>query len=405
MQKQLKELALSAKDKPAPYGLDIDISGFDAKPQRHMYQEDLSKLGDEERKAIEGAGLNLTCEGRSGSYVLMDRSMIHCNIVQPGVEVMDIADAIKKSQNTAGYMWRLVSPDADKYTSNAYLNPPQGYFIHILPGTKALYPVQACLYMGHDRMVQYVHNVVVAEEGAELDIITGCTTGSSLHSGLHVGISEFYVKKGAKVTFTMIHNWSEEVMVRPRTAVLVEESGTFISNYVSMHKVKSVQMYPVAQMKGENSTARFSSILVAPSLSDLDIGAKVFLQAKGARAEIISRAISTGGSIMARGCLIGEVPEVKAHLECRGLLLSEDGLIHAIPELVGKKAGVDLSHEAAVGKIAQDEIEYLMARGISESEATSIIVRGFLNVEIEGLSASLRSEIDKAVEESEKDLF
>jgi len=144
---------------------------------------------------------------------------------------------------------------------------------------------------------------------------------------------------------------------------------------------------------------------VAPPGSDLDVGAKVFLQAKGTRAEVISRTISTGGTIRARGFLIGEVPEVKAHLECRGLLLSEEGIIHAIPELEGRKKGVDLSHEAAVGKIAQEEIEYLMARGLSEDEATAIIVRGFLNIEIVGLPPALRSEIDRAIEESEKDLL
>jgi Fe-S cluster assembly scaffold protein SufB len=405
MQEKLKEAIMKAKERPASYGPDVDLSKYDSVVQIHPYLEDLCKLGPGEREAMEGAGLNITGNERSGSYVLMDKSIIHCNILQPGVEVMDIGEAQKKYGELKEYIWHIVSPDIDKYTANTYLNPIQGYFIHVLPGIKALYPVQACLYMGHDKMAQYVHNVIIAEEGVELDIITGCTTGPKLHSGLHVGVSEFYIKKGAKVTFTMIHNWSEEVIVRPRTVAMIEESGTFISNYVSMKKVRSTQMYPAAYLKGEGATARFNSILVAPSGSDLDVGAKVFLQAKGSRAEVISRAISSGGTIRARGCLIGEVPDVKAHLECRGLLLSEGGIIHAVPELEGKTEGVDLSHEAAVGKIAREEIEYLMARGLSEDEATSIIVRGFLNIEIKGLPPALRAEIDRAVEESEKDLL
>jgi Fe-S cluster assembly scaffold protein SufB len=92
-------------------------------------------------------------------------------------------------------------------------------------------------------------------------------------------------------------------------------------------------------------------------------------------------------------------------LECKGLILSEKGIIRAIPELEGQTAGVDMSHEAAVGKIAQEEIEYLMARGLSEEEATSTIVRGFLNVQIDGLPAELQAEIDAAVKESEKALI
>ncbi|MDP2800036.1 MAG: SufD family Fe-S cluster assembly protein, partial [Deltaproteobacteria bacterium] len=131
----------------------------------------------------------------------------------------------------------------------------------------------------------------------------------------------------------------------------------------------------------------------------------VILKAPDTRAEIISRAISTGGKIIARGLLVGEVPGIKAHLECKGLILSEKGIIRAIPELEGQASGVDMSHEAAVGKIAQEEIEYLMARGLSEEEATSTIVRGFLNVQIDGLPAELQAEIDAAVKESEKALI
>jgi Fe-S cluster assembly scaffold protein SufB len=137
----------------------------------------------------------------------------------------------------------------------------------------------------------------------------------------------------------------------------------------------------------------------------MDIGARVFLKAKGARSEIISRAITTGGKIIARGHIIGEVPGIKAHLECNGLILSDEGIIHAVPELEGYRQEVDLSHEAAVGKIAQEEVEYLMARGLSQEEATATIVRGFLNVKIEGLPAELKKEMDRAVEISEKSLL
>jgi Fe-S cluster assembly scaffold protein SufB len=98
------------------------------------------------------------------------------------------------------------------------------------------------------------------------------------------------------------------------------------------------------------------------------------------------------------------VPGVKAHLECQGLILN-GGSIHAIPELEGMIDGVEMSHEAAVGKIAQDEILYLMSRGLSEDEASATIVRGFLNVDIPGLPSQLKAEIDRAVEQSDKDMM
>jgi Fe-S cluster assembly scaffold protein SufB len=98
------------------------------------------------------------------------------------------------------------------------------------------------------------------------------------------------------------------------------------------------------------------------------------------------------------------VAGIKAHLECKGLILN-DGLMQAIPELTGHVPGVEMSHEAAVGKIDQHEIEYLMARGLDEDEAISTIVRGFLNVDIEGLPAGLKKKLDRAVSETQKDMM
>ncbi|GAF95938.1 unnamed protein product, partial [marine sediment metagenome] len=112
-----------------------------------------------------------------------------------------------------------------------------------------------------------------------------------------------------------------------------------------------------------------------------------------------------GGNIIARGHLVGQVADVKGHLECRGLILSEKGAIHAIPELEGWVEGVDLSHEAAVGKIAEEEIEYLMARGLSRDDAVAVIVRGFLSVDIEGLPPELSAQMQRAIEMSEQELL
>ena len=108
---------------------------------------------------------------------------------------------------------------------------------------------------------------------------------------------------------------------------------------------------------------------------------------------------------MARGYIEGNAPEVKGHLECRGLILEGGGVIHAVPELKGMLADIDLSHEAAVGKIAQEEVEYLMARGLTRAEATATIVRGFLKVDIEGLPPMLGTELQRAIAASEEDLM
>jgi Fe-S cluster assembly scaffold protein SufB len=318
--------------------------------------------------------------------------------------VIPIKQALREHEWIKDYYWKLVSVDTDKYTARAQLDLHDGYVIRALPGSKIIYPVQACLYLEKEGLSQNVHNIIIAEEGSELHVITGCATAAHLRQGLHVGISEFYIKKNAKLSFTMIHHWAEEMMVRPRSVGRVEEGGLFLNNYICMRPVKSLQMYPTTHLVGKGAVARFYNLLVGSPGSEMDVGGRIFLKETDTRAEIVSRAITNGGNIIARGDLIGEVPGVKAHLECRGLILN-GGSIHAIPELKGEVDGVEMSHEAAVGKIAQEEILYLMSRGLSEDEATSTIVRGFLSVDIPGLPPQLKAEIDRAVEQSDKDVM
>ncbi len=398
-----KEKARSAESKPASVGPDIDLSAYSGRAEQHGPIGSLSGLSDEAKGRAVAVGIDAGEACRAGSFFQMDHSVILSSARQSGLEVMSTTEALEKYEWLRDYWWNAVAVDADKYTAQTELQPHNGYFLRALPGVKAEFPLQACLYLSRDGLAQNVHNIVIAEEGSELHIITGCTTAQHVKSGLHVGVSEFYIKKNAKVTFTMIHNWAEDVAVRPRTGTIVEENGVFMSNYVCMRPVKTLQMYPTTRCVGENATVRYNTILSAPEGSNMDVGSRVFLTAKGSRAEVVARTITRGGAIISRGTLIGEAPGIKAHLECRGLILSDRGSILAIPELDGRVSGVDMSHEAAVGKIAEEEIQYLMARGLTGDEATAAIVRGFLDVEIKGLPDHLREEIKKAVRTGEKD--
>ena len=402
----LRESASKAIDKKAAIGPDINLNEFDVAPVPHSYMgdEDLCTMSKAEQERLLMSGLDVTKKERSGTFFQKDTSVIHCHTQQDGIEVIPIQRALKEYDWIGDYYWKLVAVDTDKYTSAAELELHDGYVIRALPGSKSIYPIQACLYLDKEGLQQNVHNIVIAEENAEVHIITGCSTSPHMRRGLHVGVTEFFVKKNAKVSFTMIHNWAEEMQVRPRSVAQVEEGGLFLSNFICMKPLRSLQMYPTTHLVGKNAVARFYSIIVGSPGSEYDMGGRVFLKEEGTRAEIVARAISNGGKIIARGHLIGKVPGVKAHLECRGLLLN-GGLIHAIPELEGDVDDVELSHEAAVGKIAQEEIAYLMSRGLSEDEATSTIVRGFLSVDIPGLPAPLKAEIDRAIEESDKDVM
>jgi Fe-S cluster assembly scaffold protein SufB len=400
-----RQKAESALQKPASAGKDLDLSSYTNPDKELTYQADLSTLPEADKQQMLGAGIMLDKpEERSGTFLQVDNTPVHFSAQQEGIEVMPTSVALEKYDWLRDYWWKTVAIDTDKYTAHVEMNQADGYFIRALPGQKSIIPVQACLYLARKQAIQNVHNIVIAEEGSELHIISGCTTASRHDPGLHLGVSEFYIKKNAKVTFTMIHQWNPEVAVRPRTGIIVEENGLYLSNYALMRPVGSLQMNPVATCVGDNAIVRFNSILIAPKGSNLDLGSRTILNARGCKTEIISRAITTGGNIVARGYIEGNAPDVKGHLECRGLIMEGGGVIYAIPELKGNLAGIDLSHEAAVGKIAEEEVEYLMARGLTRMEATATIVRGFLRVDIEGLPPILNQELKKAVEASEKDL-
>jgi len=352
-----------------------------------------SKLKKTDIEKANSVGFDFSEKKSCGSFVQIDNKTNYFSCKNKGIEIIPTPVALKKYSWAKKYLWKLVDKSKDKYTKEVSRFSQEGYFIRAKKGAKVKVPIQACLYIRKNKLRQRVHNIIIAEENSSLNVVTGCAISPKASFGLHIGVSEFFIKKNASLSFTMIHNWDENTIVRPRTVSEIEKNGKFVSNYISLKKIKDLEMYPIAHLKGEGAACYLNSILFAPKNSLLDVGAGVFLKAKNTKAEVISRAMSSGGKIIARGKIVGEVSNTKAHLECQGLILKRGGKIYAIPELESKEMGADLSHEAAVGKIAQEEIEYLMARGISKNNAISMIVRGFLNLKINGLPKEIDNEI------------
>jgi len=398
---ELRKRARAALRKSPAYGDDIDLGAYESAPQEEVETETLEDLGPELKESMLEAGVIPSGEGRSGSFLMLDNTPVHTSMVGPGVELMPLSRAMEKYSWLEEYAWKLVPVDADKYTARTYLEGADGYFIRAMSGHQVRLPVQTCLLLKKQNASQFVHNIIIVEEGASLEVVTGCTTRKGVERGIHLGISEMYIKDGASLTFSMIHNWAEQIDVRPRTVISIGASASFVNNYVVLRPVKSVQSFPTARLEGEGAVARFNTVAIAHPGSTLDLGSRAVLSARKARAEIISRTITTGGTVYARGHLVGEAKEIKAHLECKGLILKEGGVQLAIPELEARVPDVEMTHEAAVGKIAQDQVEYLMARGLDTGQAVGMIVRGFLEGGIKGLPQNLKDEIDRAVSQAD----
>jgi uncharacterized protein len=358
----------------------------------------LKNISQEDKTRMESVGMNLTPAKTAGSLFIENKQPLFRLMNDKGVEVLDMKTALEKYDGLKEYYWKLINPDQDKYTRQAYKNFHQGYFIRALPGKKVTIPVQACLFIGKEKFEQNVHNIIIAEEGSEVNIITGCLTANYVNHAQHIGISEMFVKKNAKMSFTMIHHWGENVKVRPITAIRVEKKSTFLSNYICVKPVKDLQMAPSCFLEGEESAARFNSLLYSFPGSNMDIGTKVFLKGKKSRAEIVSKTINNGGEITVRGYMAGMAPDIKSHLDCQGLIIHEKGRIRAIPELDAMIPDLDMTHEASIGRVSQEAIEYLQSRGLSEKEALSLITKGFLDISAMDLPIGLDKQLVKYLE-------
>ncbi|MCJ7445677.1 MAG: SufD family Fe-S cluster assembly protein [Methanotrichaceae archaeon] len=387
----IEERAKKAREKKAVYGIDLNLDSYESEAKSYGIIDEAEDLPEDVKKAALDVGVKLDNQ-TSGAYVQMDQTPVHTKSLFEGVEVLDTRTALKRYDNLQDYMWKLVAPDADKYVADVAQSLPAGYFVRAKKGMKTVFPVKSCLYLGSTNLNQRVHNIIIAEEGSELHIITGCTTPAHVQRGLHIGVSEFFIKKGAHVSFTMIHSWGKDVDVRPRTGIIIEEGGSLSNNYICLKPVKTLQMFPTATLAGVGAVASFNTVIYS-STGNIDFGSNIILAAPETSAESISRVVSVGGEVIARGRMTGKVPGARAHLECVGLLLSEKGRIYSIPELDGQSKDLDMSHEAAVGRISEEELEYLMARGLTQEQATSVIVRGFLDVEIKGLPEELKQQI------------
>lgn len=386
-------------DKEAIYGGHVDLKTYHI-PDAALKVDKMTDLDSMIKSSLTNVGISTDGKSSGGDFLMYNNKVSHHSVTADGLELMPLKEALQKYDWLEDYMWQLVSPDADKYTARSYLEESDGYFIHVSAGCKIDVPVQSCLMIGEQGGLQTVHNIIIVEEGAELEVVTGCLTHSDVQKALHIGVSEMYVKKGGKLTFSMIHDWDESVEVRPRTGIRIEADGQLINNYVCLKPAHSIQTNPSAYLEGEGAAAYFNTIAVAHPGSSLDMGSRVFLNAPHTKTEIISRTITIGGEVISRGDIVGNAPLVYGHLECNGLVMNENGSQKAIPALEANAMDVEMTHEASIGRIARDQVEYLMTRGLDENEATGLIVRGFLSAGLEGIPDILIEDINDIIKKT-----
>ncbi len=335
---------------------------------------------------------------RSGSFLVTDNKTTESESKEENLVVMPLSFAVEVYDWVNELRFSLVDREKDEYTKEVASSKELiGNFTYVKEGTKIEAPFQSCFFLHGQGFRQVLHNIIVLEPNSELNIITGCATGNLVSVGSHIAVTEMFVRKGAHLTYTMIHDWGSNAVVYPRAAIDVEQGGIFTSNYIALTQVKEIQSNPVAYLS-DNASAKFNSIIYGRDGSSFDMGAMGILKGENSSCEIVSRVASKNSKLILRAYIEGNGKNTRGHTECNGLLLDDRSSVTAIPELKANNIDTELSHEASIGKIAGEKLNYLMSRGLNEESARALLIRGFLEKGVDGLPESLKKKIDKLIE-------
>jgi Fe-S cluster assembly scaffold protein SufB len=392
--KQLGETSINLPIDQTKY----NTSSFESKAYSPI--EDFH-IKEEERLDLKNVGVDLFDNSLSGKFLLYGQKIFTSLPQIDGLEIIPLAIAFEiYPEVKSSYYFKTVEPNSDEYTKAVHHSGLNGYFIRVRKNVKIDAPLHTAMFMHEEMSKMCIHNIVVLEEGAQLHLITGCTSACSVKGGLHIAVSEHFVGKGAKLVSTMVHNWGKDFIIRPRGGTIVEDDGTYVSNYYSVQPPKSIQSNPFTHLKGDNSNAKYMTILASFPDTTCDIGGTILMEGKNSGAELVARAVNHGGNVIQTGLVIGAAEGCKAHVDCSGLMMSDKGLIEAIPGLRAMHPDARMSHEAAIGKIDIGEVNYLQSKGLDEMQAIALIIRGFLDIgiEVEGLDTELEKTIQQIAE-------
>ena len=266
-----------------------------------------------------------------------------------------------------------------------------GYLILLSEDSQS--SIQTCFLTSQSGFEQNIRNVIVAEDSSTLEIFTGCLSNVHVKSNVHNAITDIFVGKNATITFNMIHSWGETSKVFPKTKVHVDEGGIFISNYVVWEKVKEIRSNPEVFVK-DGGKAVMQSLVYSHENTNLNIGGKINLKGKESSGEILSSVVSNGGNYKTVTEIVGEGDNGRGHIECNAVLLEKSGMVETIPLLKANNSSVQLSHEASIGKISKEEIQYLQTKGLTEDQARELIVKGFVNDSVKKMPVSIQEKIE-----------
>jgi Fe-S cluster assembly protein SufB len=413
LQKRLEGLRLY-QQKPFPtWGpdlskliADMDTIKFFVKPKAKESTK-WEDLPEDIRKTYERIGIpEAEKKSLSGVGAQYDSEVVYHNLKkeweEQGVVFTNMDEAVHKYPDIVRkyFMTSCVPINDHKFVMLHAAVWSGGTFIYVPKNVKVKIPLQAYFRMNADRGGQFEHTLIIADEGSEVHYIEGCSSPLYSSNSLHAGCVEIHVLKGARVRYSSVENWSKNVFNLNTKRAVVDEDG--IIEWINGNTgSQSTMLYPCSILRGERARSDSLGIAFAAAGQNQDTGSKVIHAAPYTSSTIQAKSISKDGGISTYRGLVKVLPKAvhsKVAVNCDALLIDDKSISNTYPTMKIENNKVDIAHEATVGRIGEEEIFYLMSRGLSQEQARQLVVSGFIEPIIKQLPLEYSVELNKLIE-------
>jgi len=390
----------------------VDLTDFDlndlyyyVKPTDEI-QNDWDEIPDTIKNTFDRLGIpEAEQKFLAGVGAQYESEMVYHNIQKQlenqGVIFLSIEEGLKQYPDIFKEHFGTVVPfDDNKFAALNTAVWSGGSFVYIPPSVKVELPLQAYFRLNTASIGQFERSIIIADEGSQVHYVEGCTAPQYSRNSFHSGVIEIIVKKGARVRYTTIQNWSTNVYNLVTQRAVVHEDGTMEwvdSNLGS----KATMKYPACYLVGPHAHGEILSMAFAGKNQIQDTGGKMLHLAEHTSSKITSKSISKdGGRSSFRGLVYvdkkGEAS--KANVVCDALILDGTSRSDTYPHLENRAENVSIGHEASVSKVGEEQLFYLTSRGLSEEEATTMIISGFIEPLVKELPMEYAVEMNRLIQ-------
>ena len=358
-------------------------------------KQTFDKLGipEAERKFLAGVGAQYESE--------MVYHSIQDHLSKLGVIFVSIEDGLRKYPDLFREYFSTVIPIEDnKFAALNSAVWSGGSFVYVPKGIKVDLPLQAYFRLNVANIGQFERTLIIADEGAQVHYVEGCTAPTYTTNSFHSGVIEIIVKKGARVRYSTIQNWSTNVFNLVTQRAMVNEGATM--EWVDANLGSKVTMkYPSCYLVGERAHGEILSVAFAGPGQHQDTGGKMLHFAPHTSSKITSKSISRGsGRASYRGLVkvFKGSKDVRSNVVCDALLLDPKARSDTYPYIEIDEDDVSIGHEASVSKVGEEQLFYLMSRGLSQEEATTMVVSGFIEPLVKELPMEYAVEMNRLIQ-------